>query len=109
VSWAATLAPGPRPTSEQLQPQELLVTILGTYVRPFGDRVWSGGLVVLLVGGGAVGEGAVGEGAVGEAAVGGGAVGGGEVVGGAVGGGAVGGGAVGGGAVGADAGVGAYL
>jgi phenylacetic acid degradation operon negative regulatory protein len=48
VSRAATLAPGPLPTSEQLQPQELLVTILGTYVRPFGDRVWSGGLVVLL-------------------------------------------------------------
>ena len=24
------------------------VTLLGTYVRPFGDRVWSGGLVVLL-------------------------------------------------------------
>lgn len=48
MSSAATLAPGPLPTSEQLQPQELLVTILGTYVRPFGDRVWSGGLVVLL-------------------------------------------------------------
>ena len=48
MSPAATLAPGPLPTSEQLQPQELLVTILGTYVRPFGDRVWSGGLVVLL-------------------------------------------------------------
>jgi phenylacetic acid degradation operon negative regulatory protein len=48
VSVAATLGPGPLPVSEQLQPQELLVTILGTYVRPFGDRVWSGGLVVLL-------------------------------------------------------------
>jgi phenylacetic acid degradation operon negative regulatory protein len=48
VSPSATLVPGPLPSSEQLQPQELLVTILGTYVRPFGDRVWSGGLVVLL-------------------------------------------------------------
>jgi phenylacetic acid degradation operon negative regulatory protein len=36
------------PTSDQLQPQELIITILGVYVRPFGDRVWSGGLVVLL-------------------------------------------------------------
>lgn len=41
--WAAGL-----PASEQLQPQELIVTMLGVYVRPFGDRVWSGGLVVLL-------------------------------------------------------------
>lgn len=41
-------APGELPASEQLQPQELVITMLGTYVRPFGDRVWSGGLVVLL-------------------------------------------------------------
>ena len=33
---------------EQLQPQELVITLLGTYVRPFRDRVWSGGLVSLL-------------------------------------------------------------
>ena len=45
---SATLGSGPLPASEQLQPQELLLTMLGTYVRPFGDRVWSGGLVVLL-------------------------------------------------------------
>jgi phenylacetic acid degradation operon negative regulatory protein len=48
VSAAGTLVPGPLPASEQLRPQELLVTILGTYVRPFGARVWSGGLVILL-------------------------------------------------------------
>jgi phenylacetic acid degradation operon negative regulatory protein len=41
-------APGPLPASEQLQPQDLVITMLGTYVRPYGDRVWSGGLVVLL-------------------------------------------------------------
>jgi phenylacetic acid degradation operon negative regulatory protein len=41
-------APGGLPASDQLQPQELVITMLGTYVRPFGDRVWSGGLVVLL-------------------------------------------------------------
>ena len=41
-------APGGLPASEQIQPQELVITMLGTYVRPFGDRVWSGGLVVLL-------------------------------------------------------------
>jgi len=46
---AASLpAPGGLPASEHLQPQELLITMLGTYVRPFADRVWSGGLVVLL-------------------------------------------------------------
>ena len=39
---------GGLPSSEQVQPQELAITLLGTYVRPFGDRVWSGGLVVLL-------------------------------------------------------------
>ncbi len=31
-----------------LQPQDLVITLLGTYVRPFGDTVWSGGLVALL-------------------------------------------------------------
>ena len=30
------------------QPQDLVVTLLGTYVRPYGDMVWSGGLVMLL-------------------------------------------------------------
>jgi phenylacetic acid degradation operon negative regulatory protein len=40
--------PGGLPVSDQLQPQELIVTMLGVYVRPFGERVWSGGLVVLL-------------------------------------------------------------
>jgi phenylacetic acid degradation operon negative regulatory protein len=34
--------------TEPLQPQELVMTLLGTYVRPFGDTVWSGGLVALL-------------------------------------------------------------
>jgi phenylacetic acid degradation operon negative regulatory protein len=33
---------------ESLQPQELVVTMLGTYVRPFARAVWSGGLVALL-------------------------------------------------------------
>jgi phenylacetic acid degradation operon negative regulatory protein len=33
---------------EPLQPQDLVITLLGTYVRPFGRTVWSGGLVVLL-------------------------------------------------------------
>lgn len=33
---------------EQLQPQDLVLTLLGTYVRPFARTVWSGGLVVLL-------------------------------------------------------------
>ncbi|HTP19210.1 MAG TPA: PaaX family transcriptional regulator C-terminal domain-containing protein [Solirubrobacteraceae bacterium] len=33
---------------EPLQPQDLVVTLLGTYVRPFGRTVWSGGLVMLL-------------------------------------------------------------
>jgi phenylacetic acid degradation operon negative regulatory protein len=41
-------APGALPASEQLQPQDLVITMLGTYVRPYGDRIWSGGLVVLL-------------------------------------------------------------
>jgi phenylacetic acid degradation operon negative regulatory protein len=33
---------------EPLQPQDLVVTMLGTYVRPFARPVWSGGLVTLL-------------------------------------------------------------
>jgi phenylacetic acid degradation operon negative regulatory protein len=33
---------------EPLQPQDLVITLLGTYVRPFGELVWSGGLVALL-------------------------------------------------------------
>jgi phenylacetic acid degradation operon negative regulatory protein len=45
---AGVAAYGGLPASEQVQPQELAITLLGTYVRPFGDRVWSGGLVVLL-------------------------------------------------------------
>jgi phenylacetic acid degradation operon negative regulatory protein len=44
-----TLAPGPAAVaSDSLQPQDLVITLLGTYVRPFGDMVWSGGLVALL-------------------------------------------------------------
>lgn len=31
-----------------LKPQDLVITMLGTYVRPFGRTVWSGGLVMLL-------------------------------------------------------------
>jgi phenylacetic acid degradation operon negative regulatory protein len=35
--------------SEPLAPQDLVITLLGTYVRPRGvDTVWSGGLVTLL-------------------------------------------------------------
>jgi phenylacetic acid degradation operon negative regulatory protein len=34
--------------TDPLQPQDLVVTLLGTYVRPFGRAVWSGGLVMLL-------------------------------------------------------------
>ena len=33
---------------DPLQPQDLVVTLLGTYVRPFARTVWSGGLVMLL-------------------------------------------------------------
>ena len=36
------------PNGESLQPQDLVITLLGTYVRPFGRTVWSGGLVMLL-------------------------------------------------------------
>ncbi len=35
-------------SGEPLQPQDLVITLLGTYVRPFGRTVWSGGLVMLL-------------------------------------------------------------
>jgi phenylacetic acid degradation operon negative regulatory protein len=45
---SAISPPGRVGASEGLQPQDLVVTLLGTYVRPFGDTVWSGGLVVLL-------------------------------------------------------------
>jgi phenylacetic acid degradation operon negative regulatory protein len=41
-------ASGPAAASEPLQPQDLVITLLGTYVWPFGDTVWSGGLVALL-------------------------------------------------------------
>jgi len=34
--------------TEPPQPQDLVITMLGTYVRPFGDTIWSGGLVALL-------------------------------------------------------------
>jgi phenylacetic acid degradation operon negative regulatory protein len=33
---------------EAMQPQELVMTLLGSYVRPFHETVWSGGFVVLL-------------------------------------------------------------
>jgi phenylacetic acid degradation operon negative regulatory protein len=33
---------------DPLQPQDLVVTMLGAYVRPFARTVWSGGLVTLL-------------------------------------------------------------
>ena len=35
-------------SEEPLRPQDLVVTMLGTYVRPFARAVWSGGLVLLL-------------------------------------------------------------
>jgi phenylacetic acid degradation operon negative regulatory protein len=35
-------------SEDPLQPQDLVITMLGTYVRPFARTVWSGGLVVLL-------------------------------------------------------------
>jgi phenylacetic acid degradation operon negative regulatory protein len=34
--------------ADELQPQDLVITMLGTYVRPFARTVWSGGLVTLL-------------------------------------------------------------
>jgi phenylacetic acid degradation operon negative regulatory protein len=33
---------------EPFQPQDLVITMLGAYVRPFARTVWSGGLVALL-------------------------------------------------------------
>jgi phenylacetic acid degradation operon negative regulatory protein len=39
---------GPLAAGEPFQPQDLVVSLLGTYVRPFGDTVWSGGLVLVL-------------------------------------------------------------
>jgi phenylacetic acid degradation operon negative regulatory protein len=45
---AVAAAAGPLAAGEPFQPQDLVVTLLGTYVRPFGSTVWSGGLVVLL-------------------------------------------------------------
>lgn len=45
---AVAVAAGPLAAGEPFQPQDLVVTLLGTYVRPFGSTVWSGGLVVLL-------------------------------------------------------------
>jgi phenylacetic acid degradation operon negative regulatory protein len=42
------VAGGPLAAGEPPQPQDLVITLLGTYVRPFGSTVWSGGLVVLL-------------------------------------------------------------
>ena len=47
MSSGAVVA-GPLAAGEPFQPQDLVVSLLGTYVRPFGDMVWSGGLVVLL-------------------------------------------------------------
>jgi phenylacetic acid degradation operon negative regulatory protein len=35
-------------STDSLQPQDLVITLLGTYLRPHGELVWSGGLVVLL-------------------------------------------------------------
>ena len=43
---AATLPQ--EPGGEPLQPQELVLTLLGSYVRGHHDTVWSGGIVVLL-------------------------------------------------------------
>jgi phenylacetic acid degradation operon negative regulatory protein len=45
---SALVAAGPLAAGEPFQPQDLVVTLLGTYVRPFSSTVWSGGLVVLL-------------------------------------------------------------
>ena len=42
------VASGPLAAGEPLQPQDLVITLLGTYVRPYTSTVWSGGLVVLL-------------------------------------------------------------
>ena len=48
VTWSPCRAGFVSPSPEPLQPQDLVITLLGTYVRPFGDAVWSGGLVALL-------------------------------------------------------------
>jgi phenylacetic acid degradation operon negative regulatory protein len=45
---AVAAAAGPLAAGEPFQPQDLVITLLGTYVRPFRSIVWSGGLVVLL-------------------------------------------------------------
>jgi phenylacetic acid degradation operon negative regulatory protein len=45
---SALEAAGPLAAGEPFQPQDLVVTLLGTYVRPFSSTVWSGGLVVVL-------------------------------------------------------------
>jgi phenylacetic acid degradation operon negative regulatory protein len=42
------VAAGPLAAGEPFQPQDLVITLLGTYVRPLRSTVWSGGLVVLL-------------------------------------------------------------
>jgi phenylacetic acid degradation operon negative regulatory protein len=34
--------------ADELQPQDLVITMLGVYVRPFARPVWSGGMVALL-------------------------------------------------------------
>jgi phenylacetic acid degradation operon negative regulatory protein len=34
--------------ADELQPQDLVITMLGIYVRPFARPVWSGGMVALL-------------------------------------------------------------
>ena len=39
---AVAAAAGPLAAGEPFQPQDLVVTLLGTYVRPFGNVVWSG-------------------------------------------------------------------
>jgi phenylacetic acid degradation operon negative regulatory protein len=41
-------APTPDGPAGPVQPQDLVLTLLGTYVRPAGLVVWSGGLVALL-------------------------------------------------------------
>jgi phenylacetic acid degradation operon negative regulatory protein len=43
-----SIAPGTFDALEPPQSQDLLVTLLGSYVRPHEGRVWSGGLVSLL-------------------------------------------------------------
>jgi phenylacetic acid degradation operon negative regulatory protein len=40
--------PGQLTSSEPLQPQDLVLTLLGAYVKPHHETVWSGGLVELL-------------------------------------------------------------